>query len=130
MISFGRKPAVSSHFPQRVSFGITLMSRVYFLETYCGWSLNLRVIFFHRCPADLYKHLARHNLNQRTLSRADSCQGRMSVSAFRGLKMTEHEVTGGDAPKVIICITGRPLTFPIRRSILLPENLSVTANFL
>jgi len=36
----------------------------------------------------------------------------MSVSAFRGLKVTEHEVTGGDAPKGIIRITGRPLTFP------------------
>jgi len=54
----------------------------------------------------------------------------MSVSAFLGLKVTEHEVPGGDAPKVIICITGRPLTFPIRRSIYLRENLSVTANFL
>jgi hypothetical protein len=37
----------------------------------------------------------------------------MSVSAFRGLKLTEHEVPGGDAPKVVIIrITGRPLTFP------------------
>jgi hypothetical protein len=36
----------------------------------------------------------------------------MSVSAFRGLKVTEHEVPGGDAPKVVIRITGRPLTFP------------------
>jgi len=54
----------------------------------------------------------------------------MSVSAFRGLKVTEHEVTGGDVPKVITCITGRPLTFPIRRSIYLLDNLSVTANFL
>jgi len=31
---------------------------------------------------------------------------------FRGLKVTEHEVPEGDAPKVVICITGRPLTFP------------------
>jgi hypothetical protein len=36
----------------------------------------------------------------------------MSVSAFRGLKVTEHEVPEGDASKVVICITGRPLTFP------------------
>jgi len=52
------------------------------------------------------------NLNQWLLSRADSSQGRMSVSALRGLKVTEHEVPGGDAPKDIIRITGRPLTFP------------------
>jgi len=57
------------------------------------------------------------NLNQWSLSRADSCQGHMSVSAFRGLKVTGHEVPEGDAPKVIIRITGRPLTFPVRRSI-------------
>jgi len=31
---------------------------------------------------------------------------------FRRLKVTEHEVTGGDAPNVVIRITGRPLTFP------------------
>jgi len=52
------------------------------------------------------------NFGQTSLSRADSCQGRMSVSALRGLKVTKHEVTGSDAPKVITCITGRPLTFP------------------
>jgi len=46
----------------------------------------------------------------------------MSVSAFRGLKVTEHEVPGGDAPKVVIRITGRPLTFPVRRSITLVSN--------
>jgi len=68
------------------------------------------------------------NFGQTRLSRADSCQGRMSVSAFRGLKVTEHEVTGDDALKVIICMTGRPLTFPIWRSIPLTWNLSVTAN--
>jgi len=70
------------------------------------------------------------NFGQTRLSRADSCQGRMSVSVFRGLKVTEHKVTGGDAPKVVICITGRPLTFPVWRSITLHRNLSVTANFL
>jgi hypothetical protein len=36
----------------------------------------------------------------------------MSVSVFRVQKLTEHEVPGGDAPKVVIRITGRPLTFP------------------
>ena len=61
------------------------------------------------------------NLNQWPLSRADSCQGRMSVSAFRGLKVTEHEVPEGDAPKVVIRITRRPLTFPVRRSITLEQ---------
>jgi len=32
--------------------------------------------------------------------------------SFRGLKVTEHEVPEGDAPKAVIRITGRPLTFP------------------
>jgi len=31
---------------------------------------------------------------------------------FRGQKVTEHEVPEGDAQKVVIRITGRPLTFP------------------
>lgn len=89
------------------------MSRVYFFETYCGWSLNFRVIAIHRCLPDLYWLLARLLiLNQCELSRADSCQGRMSVSAFRGLKVTKHEVPGGDAPKVANRIHQRPLTFP------------------
>jgi len=35
--------------------------------------------------------------------------------------VTEHEVPEGDAPKVAIRITGRPLTFPIRRSITLVQ---------
>jgi len=50
----------------------------------------------------LFKHLARYNLNQCKLSRADSCQGRhVSFNRRRENtkgKVTEHEVPGGDAP--------------------------------
>ncbi|NEW85220.1 MAG: hypothetical protein GZ094_23040 [Mariniphaga sp.] len=50
----------------------------------------------------------------------DSCQwanvwflqGRSRKAVGRSKKLTEHEVPGGDAPKVVIRITGRPLNFP------------------
>jgi len=46
----------------------------------------------------LFRHLARHNLNQCKLSQADSCQGRhVSFSqwkAYTNGKVTEHEVPG------------------------------------
>jgi hypothetical protein len=64
----------------------------------------------------LFKHLARYNLNQCKLSRADSCQGRHVSFNQKGEntkgKVTEHEVPGGDAPNDDTRITVRPLTFP------------------
>ena len=49
-------------------------------------------------PVDLFKHLARHNLNQWELSQADSCQGRNVSFNPRwknpNVKVTEHEVPG------------------------------------
>ena len=44
-------------------------------------------------------------------------------------KLTKHKVPGGEAPKDLISIAGRPLTFPPRRSITLLRDLSVTAYF-
>jgi hypothetical protein len=45
----------------------------------------------------------------------------MSVSAFRGLKVTEHEVPGGDAPKVVNPHHRTALDFSGRRSITLGQ---------
>jgi hypothetical protein len=60
------------------------------------------------------------NFGQKKLSRADSSQwanvwflpGRSRKAEVVSKKLTEREATGGDAPIVYICITGRPLTFP------------------
>jgi len=47
----------------------------------------------------------------------------------RKVKVTEHEVALVAAPGIIIRSDQSPLTFPIRRSIPLPRNLSVTRYF-
>jgi len=52
-------------------------------------------------------------------------QGRMSVSAFRGLKLTEREAPGGDAPKEYTPHRRTALDFSGWRLITLPRYLSV-----
>jgi len=57
-------------------------------------------------------------------------QGRGRQAEVRGKKLTEHEVAAVAAYGTILRSNQSPLTFPHRRSITLPRNLSVTANFL
>jgi len=72
------------------------------------------------------------------LSRADSCQWvnvwflqiRSWKSEVGREKLTEHEVAAVAAQEIILRSNLSPLTFPHRRSIPLPRDLSVTANFL
>jgi len=78
------------------------------------------------------------NFGQTRLSRADSCQwvnvwflqGRSGQAEERRKKLTEHEVALVAAQGISYPQQPKPLDVSGRRSIPLPRNLSVTANFL